>query len=300
MLTNLHEALIELLRSAPGLVEELLTRALQVSLPPHVSAEVADPSFAQIAPTEYRADAVVLFRDAAQTVVFAVVVEVQLRRDGDKQWTWPLYLMALRNRQRSPVALLVVTADESTADWASQPIALGHPGLELSPLVLRPSAVPRVTTPAEAEQNLELAVLSALAHNQEEEDVPVIMAALDALYRGSAQNEHLRYYVDLIHAAMGEAARSALKAKMIPAGYQYQSDFAQGYFSKGKQEGKQEGLQEGLRGLVKALLSVLASRGVKLTPAESTRITECENVELLTRWLTRAATASLSSSVFTD
>jgi hypothetical protein len=51
--------------------------------------------------------------------VTAVVVEVQLRRDKNKHWTWPVYLASLRARYRCPTILLVVCLDRRTAEWCA-------------------------------------------------------------------------------------------------------------------------------------------------------------------------------------
>ena len=50
--------------------------------------------------------------------VLGIVVEVQLGRDGDKSYTWPSYVISLRQRLRCPVELLVVCVDDGVARWA--------------------------------------------------------------------------------------------------------------------------------------------------------------------------------------
>ena len=136
MPSSLHETLVEMIRHRPSLVAELLGRVLAVDLPVHRSARVEAGEFTDVSPTEYRADLVVVLADGDRPVT-AVVVEVQLRPDGAKRWSWPVYLTTLRARLRCPALLLVVCVDATTAAaWCAAPIPLGPPGLELVPLVL--------------------------------------------------------------------------------------------------------------------------------------------------------------------
>ncbi|MGQ0776395.1 MAG: hypothetical protein ACT4NY_18545 [Pseudonocardiales bacterium] len=72
---------------------------------PLTAAECTD-----LVPTECRADAVVVLSDESGPVL-AVVVEVQLGRDQDKRWSWPVYLTTLRARLRRPAELLVICPD---------------------------------------------------------------------------------------------------------------------------------------------------------------------------------------------
>ena len=75
------------------------------------------------------------------SAVLAVIVEVQLNPDRDKQWTWPVYIATLRARLRCPTMLLVVCPDPAVARRCGAPINLGQPGLTLCPLVIGPDRV---------------------------------------------------------------------------------------------------------------------------------------------------------------
>ena len=63
------------------------------------------------------------------------------------------------------------------------------------------------------------------------------------------------------------------------------------------QQGIQRGRSEALRG---AIASVLAARGLGCSEASNAKLAACEDVALLTQWLTRAATASAEAEVFAD
>lgn len=97
--------LVEIFRQRPALAAELLADALGVELPTFAHARLEPADCVDLAPTEYHADAVVVLTRNAHPVR-AVVVEVQLRRDEDKAWTWPVYLHTLRARLRCPTLLL--------------------------------------------------------------------------------------------------------------------------------------------------------------------------------------------------
>ncbi len=82
MPTVLHEALIEMFRHRPTLAAELLTGVLGLGLPTFGQARVDAGEFTDLTPTEYRADTVVVL-SSDESPVLAIVVEVQMRRDGD-------------------------------------------------------------------------------------------------------------------------------------------------------------------------------------------------------------------------
>jgi hypothetical protein len=163
--SQLHEVIVEMFRTRPELARELLEACAGLRLA-YGEWEAASIDLSQAVPSEYRADAVTIVRGVDGKMSAAIVVEVQLGIDGDKAWTWPLYVSALRARLRCPVVLFVLARDE-VATWARRPIELGNPGSSLTPIVVALSEVPRVTAPVEAARAPELAVLSALGHREQ-------------------------------------------------------------------------------------------------------------------------------------
>src|SRR5260221_5814453 len=125
-----------------------------------------------ILPTEYRADLVVLLVDGKP--VLGIIVEVQLSEDLDKRVSWPAYIVNLFARIRCPVELLVVSPSSSVAAWASKPIQIG--ASTIRPRVVGPDGVPVIRSVDAASLSPELAVLSALAHGQDEVDTAVAVA----------------------------------------------------------------------------------------------------------------------------
>lgn len=62
--------------------------------------------------------------------------------------------------------------------------------------------------------------------------------------------------------------------------YQYQSDFARKYIAEGRAEGE-----------ATALLAVLGARGIDVSGDARARIASCTDLDQLTTWIRRAATA---------
>ncbi len=267
-----HEALLQLVRNQPTLVVSLLEQALGIVVPQFATASLEDITLNDVTPAEYRSDTVVVLRDELQRPVLAVVVEVQLRRDGDKPWVWPVYAVELRARLRCRTELLVVTPDPKTATWANQSFEIGACST-FQPLVVGPDLVPRVTDAGEARQNSELAVLSVLAHGHSEEGGDIAGQALHAVEDLDA--ERSTFYTDLILSALPVAARLALE-ELMKIDYEYQSDFAKKYFGQGREQGLEKGLEQGREeGLenVRSLVSrQLRQLGLTLDPATATQL----------------------------
>lgn len=280
-----------LFRNRPMLAPELLREVLGIALPEFREARIEAAELTEVVPTEYRADLVVLLRDGKP--VYAIVVEVQLRRDESKRKTWPLYLTSLRSRVECPTALLVVAPDASVARWCARPIALGHPGFALRPLVMGPDAVPVITDAKRAREEPELAVLSVMSHGEEEAAFRIGKAALSGA-RG-LEDDRLRLYSDLVMASLGKAARSALEKLMESGTYQYQSDFARKYVAQGRQEGLEEGRHAGEAA---ALLEVLRARGLKVSVRDRRRIQSCVDSEQLRSWLRAAVHVQATAELF--
>lgn len=221
--------------------------------------------------------------------VFGIIIEVQLRRDDGKLFSWPVYTAGLRARIRCPVALLVVAPNSRVANWAAQAIWLG-PASVFTPLVLGAEAVPAVVDPAEAEADPELAVLSIMAHGRGNVELAVRIAqAATTGVRTVRDHDRVVLYSDAIQAALSAAARKAFE--MIPPGYVFQSKLARDSFKRGRNEGRVESQ-------MRAILAVLKARGLELSPAQRERITSCTDLRLLGRWLRRAATSPTIDAVF--
>jgi len=246
MPSPLHQALIQIFQYEPSLAAALLTDALGQRLPPHKHVRLEPGELTDLVPTEYRADVVVALADATRTVL-AVVVEVQLGKDDDKRWTWPVYLTTLRARLRCPVVLLAVCVNARIARWSARPIDLGHPGWTLRPLVLGPDRVPFVTDATQAEDAPELAALSAMAHATHP-DWNKIAAALLAALDNLDDQERADRYTDVVLAALPDAARATLEAMMTTQTSEFPiSETYRRWRREAQAEGRLEGRLEGRR-----------------------------------------------------
>src|SRR5690606_16923612 len=243
----------------------------------------------QTVPTEYHADLVVLL--ANDEPVLGIVLEVQLKPDERKTFTWPAYVVNLRARFQCPCCLLVVTPSRSTARWAAEPIGLGPPGNSFTPLVLGSTSVPKITDPARATQAPELAVLSALAHGQGDVETAIRIATCTLEAAAQLDEETRALYADLVEAALSEAARKALQ--MLPQNYQFQGPS----YKKGKLEGKLEGQA---LGEADAVVTVLETRGLTLSPEQRDRILSCSDLETIKGWVRKAVTVESVDELFQD
>jgi hypothetical protein len=200
VVSTLHEVLVELFRRRPELAPELLRLCANTRIPGE-RAESASADLTQLAPTEYRADAVVVMRDANGKALHALVVEVQLYIDKKKELSWPVYVTALRARLECPVTLLVVAPETAVAAWAARQIYVGI-GMSLNPRVISYKDVPSIVESVSPRAQPELSILSALA-NETEQDV--VQAALDELRRLPEDERHV--YFDILNLYLPEALR---------------------------------------------------------------------------------------------
>ena len=189
-----------------------------------------------------------------------------------------------RSRIRSPVCLLVLTADDAVARWAGRAIDLGG-GNQFVPWVLSLSGVPEISDEAQAKADPELAVLSAVAHGADEDfekSARIALAAQAALLDLDADRSLM--YHDMLLAGLSEAAREVLQA-MMPDRYEYQSDFAKRHYAQGQAQGQAEGLAQGqaqglVRGRAELVLRQLARRFGELPEALQTSLRHASIEEL--------------------
>lgn len=279
----LHESLVELFRLRPLLAGELLEAAHVLEPGSVVEGRLAESDLSQVVPPEFRADAVV---HLIGKVNLSAVIEVQLRIEPGKRWTWPAYLAVQRARERCDVVVLVLTLDGATARWARCPIGLG-PGSVVRPIVFGPEEVPVVTDPEVALASPEVAVLSAMAHGCGPVGVEIGRAALEAT-RG-LDEARSRLYVDLVFQSLPHAARSLLESLMIP-NWQPQSDFMR----RVDAQNRQWGVEEGQRKLV---LRQLTRRFGALPEHVCARVGEASEAEL-ERWGEELLVADSLEAIF--
>lgn len=295
-----HAALVEMFRSRPELLPRLLME-LGVAVPSFEIVTVSEAALDQLTPTEFRADLVVELRDRVSArPKLSAVLEVQLRPDDDKYYSWPAYLVLYRARQRCDTCVVVLTPDPAVAAWARRPIHIG-PGNDLRVFVLGPAQIPIVTDPAVAAADPPLTVLSAMAHGDEpEHGLTVLRLALDAL--GTFDKQDARVYLHLISRALGEPMRVALARElMLHEKFSDEEldlpDWWPAFWARQEARKARDRACE-VRGEGKALVKILGARGIALTPEQLTKISECEDPALIESWLDRALTVATAAEIF--
>ncbi|MFD8814522.1 hypothetical protein ACFV23_24275, partial [Streptomyces sp. NPDC059627] len=190
MVGSSHEALHRIFQKDPGLLTHALQRVLGVPFPETREIAAMNVDLTEIEPVERRVDT--LLRAETDEGTYLLVVESQGKADDRKRGSWPYYLSYLYEKYRCEPVLIVITQSSATAKWAAQPIQLGLRGWEsltVRPLVLGPDNVPVIADVREAEEDVPLAVLSAMTHGRGRQ-APAILeslaAALKTIDRDSA------------------------------------------------------------------------------------------------------------------
>jgi uncharacterized protein DUF4351 len=135
--------------------------------------------------------------------------------------------------------------------WAGKTIELG-PGGRLTPWVLGPSNAPAITHLPDAEENVELAVLSAIEHGHSADvDLAARVASAAIVASAGIDAERSRLYLDLILISLPINVRGALQAmKMLgyeymkSRGYDFEKEFERFQLARAKAAGRTEGREE--------------------------------------------------------
>jgi hypothetical protein len=276
--SSLHEDLLGLVRERPAFAAEVLAKLVDVHVPRFANARVTDSALNE-APIELRADAVVLLDD--ERPVFGIVVEAQLQRDGRKEYTWPAYAAIARARHECPFVVIVLTASSQVARWAGETIQLGCGTFR--PIVLGPEQIPKVTDPAQAIRDPELALLSVMTHGAGDDiDTAVRIATATSeilLHDEVKKTMNKALYLGLIERSLSAAAKE--KFRMQPETRRLYSD---SYY-----EGMEAGEAKGeARGRIQAVLKILTKRGLAVSDEQRRRIAACADLAVLDGWIDRA------------
>jgi hypothetical protein len=281
MPSQVHEVLIDMFRGRPSLAAELLDGPLHDVLPDYDEAHLASADLTDVAPTEYRADAVVTLTRRSE-IVSAVVVEVQRRVDKSKRRSWPAYVTTLHARLGCPVDLLVVCPDQKVAEWAAKPIDISLSPSIIHPLAFGPAQTPVVTDPETARRLPELTVLSTLAHANRSNPIPLFEALFAALETIGSPRAGI--YHDFVRGNLPAASRKLLEDLVSATKDRYMSDWARQQHAEGMAEGE-------AKGEARSIIAVLAARGIEVPDGVRAKITSCTDLEQLDQWIQRAAVA---------
>lgn len=162
-------------------------------------------------------------------------------------------------------------------------------------MVLGPSVVPVITDQAEAKQETELAILSAVVHGNGPNGLSIVEAALSAL--GKFDAEHAAVYFQIVYDALREPLRRAVEALIM----ERQSEATAGlppFIKELIDRGKHEGLREGeLKGKRDMLLRLVARAGIALAEDDRARILACTDPATLERWVENVLGAKTAGDV---
>jgi hypothetical protein len=295
-----HESPIALAKLDPDLVTWLLEHLFDVKVPDHHHARAQPTDVRVLLPRTYHADGMLLFCDAADQPVLAVVLEVQRGWDPAKQWTWKLYVVHLEAELKVNAALVVYCPDPAIARRYRGMFEFEGLSLVLRPFIFTPHDVPLVIDVELARANPALAVFSAICHGGDAAVDEMFPALAEAL-RAHGPEKAILYY-DIVLAGLPEAPRVRWEAYMTTTtttvGGGYRSELLRELDARAEARGKALGEARGKAlGEGSAVLTVLDARGVRVPEAVREQILACTDLARLDTWLRRAVTAATADEV---
>jgi hypothetical protein len=295
-LTVTHEAPLELIKQHPALAVDLLREVTGVPVPDGLDVRLAPTSLNRVSPTQYDADSVVVISDPdTLDPLIAIVIEPQGRDEKTKKFSWPIYVANVRKEVGCESAfLIVVCPDPAEAEKCRAVIRMGHPGLELWPIVIDPEHAPG-DEGASPYLLLFLACLPAL----DMEDPNIARRVLKAIRDTGASVAERKTLTTIILVRASESARRLLEGLMSTM--EWKSDFIESYVEQGLEQGREQGLEQGhVRAKREDVLKVLDLRHLRPTREQRARVDASTDLAQLDRWLERSLTAATAAEVFGD
>ncbi|MGA5104527.1 hypothetical protein ACPCC3_12925 [Streptomyces cellulosae] len=265
-----------------------------VDTPRPTKAAVLPTDLTETRPVERRVDTLLRFETEAEGP-FLLTIESQGKRDVEKPASWAYYTAYLWTKYRLPTALLVVCQDHATAAWAQRAVSSGPPQLPtltLRPVVAGPHNMPVITDPEEARADLVLASLAAITHAAEP-CVDAILKALSTALR-DAPEDIADPIVEFTAQGLGKYPAKHVWRNLVAVDLSfYKSYLVEEIREEARAEARAEGRAEDV-------LLVLEQRGLDISDAVRSRVTECGDPEVLRSWLARAVTVPKAEEIFED
>jgi hypothetical protein len=247
-----HETPLELIRQHPGLALDVLReladqQAVDLDVPDGVTVRLAATDMSAVVPTQFLTDSVVVALDDLTGKPVLCIVPAHLpsplhqgRDPETKMYSWPVYLTVARSINKCDTLLVVICIDPDEADACRQTITTGHPGFDLTPIVVD-SGNSRPRTDGHLRAGPYLILFAGCMGGIDLDTDAGQDLVLDAARQVPASRR--QSCVTLILAAASEAARNALEEKM--ATIAYRNDFIESFYERGQVEGRVEGRVEG-------------------------------------------------------
>jgi hypothetical protein len=292
-----HESPIALAKLDPSLMPWLLAHLFDIKVPDYHHASARPTDVRVLVPRTYHADGMLLYCDAADKPVLAVVLEVQRGWDSNKRWTWKLYVAQLEAELTVNAALVVYCPNPGIARRYRGMFEFEGLSLPLRPFIFTPHDVPLVVDVDLARAKPALAVLSTICHGGDtdvDRAFPALAEALQALGPTKAI-----LYDDIVLAGLPQAPRARWEAFMTATmGQDYHSELFRDLAAQHEQLGEARGEARGkAQGEGQAVLTVLDTRGVPVPDAVREQILACTDLAQLDTWLRRAVTATTADDV---
>jgi hypothetical protein len=289
----LHEGPLDLVRERPEIVVELVRGWPGIKLPGQPTVSLAPTDMSAVVPVQYLADMAVLISDGATgKPALVVIIEPQLRDSDTKRYSWPVYLTTARRLNGCPAAVLVVLCpDPAEAAKCRQTIRTGHPGFDLTPIVIDASETPG----ADDDGNPYLTVFAASMGGIDMESESGAHRVLDAIASPAVTDTDRLRMTAIILKLASDAARQILEAMMTTA--DYEKTFIERIHDQGIAEGEARGKAEGK---AEAVLKLLDARGLAPTREQRQQVTSSADPAQLDLWFDRAITAGTAAEVFAN
>jgi hypothetical protein len=277
-----HEAPIELIRQNPNLAVELLQAMSDVKLPSEVTVTLGPTDVSEVVPAKFLADAVVVVYDAVTgEPALVIIVEPQGRDDPTKEFSWPVYVTAVRRHVQCRRAfLLVICTDPDEAVKCRRLIATGHPGFDLVPEVIDPFNAPGADG-ASPYLAIFAAFMGAINVGEDQGARAFLSAVRDS---GASEADQKRLSTIMLNLA-SDAARRRLETMMTTM--EWKSDFIDGYVNQGAITAK-----------VEDVLKIIDARAIDLTTEQRDQVSLCTDIAQLDQWFDRAITAATAADIF--
>jgi hypothetical protein len=167
---------------------------------------------------------------------------------------------------------------------------MGHPGLELRPIVIDPEHAPG-DEGANPYLLLFLACLPAL----DMEDPNIARRVLEAIRDTGASIAERKTLTTIILVRASESARRLLEGLMSTM--EWKSDFIESFVEQGLEQGREQGLARAKR---EDVLKALDLRRLQPTKEQRARVDASADLAQLDLWFERSLNATTAAEVFTD